>query len=212
MGDRLRPVWDFDDLEGTSRRFRELLEEEQTDAGRAEVLTQLARVEGLSERFADGDRLLDEADALAGSDPLVSTRLDLERGRLRRSDGDSEAALPLFEAAYQAATVVGHEFLAVDAAHMVAIAAPDESERLRWTERGIELAEASSDSDVTYWLGPLFNNLGWDHYEAGQYGEALDAFERALAEREKRPDKPAEIALARDAVAEARLKLETEAE
>ena len=65
--------------------------------GRAEVLTQLARVEGARDRFDEGDALLDEAASLAGSTPLVRARIDLERGRLRRSAGDPEAALPLFE-------------------------------------------------------------------------------------------------------------------
>ena len=50
--DALRAYWDFDDLDATARRFRAL---------RAEALTQLARVEGLRERFDEGDRLLDEA-------------------------------------------------------------------------------------------------------------------------------------------------------
>lgn len=208
MGDRLRGYWNFDALDVSEQRFRALLNEEQTDTGRAEVLTQLARVEGLAERFGEGDRLLDEACALAGSNPLVSARVELERGRLRRSSGDSEAALPLFEAAFETATAIPHEFLAVDAAHMAAIAAPEPDARLAWTRQGIELAEASADPEVTYWLGPLFNNLGWDHYDAGEYAAALGAFERALTERERRPDKPAEIALARDAVDEARRKLE----
>lgn len=212
MGDRLRGCWDFADLDVSEQRFRQLLDTESGGEGRAEVLTQLARVEGLRERFEEGDRLLDEADMLASSSPVVRARIELERGRLRRSSGDPEAALPLFEAAFETAIAIGHEFLAVDAAHMAAIAAPDEDARLAWTRRGIELAEASADPEVTYWLGPLFNNLGWDSYDAGRYDAALEAFERALAEREKRPDKPAEIALARQAVDEVRLKLEPEAD
>jgi tetratricopeptide (TPR) repeat protein len=211
MGDRLRGYWDFDDLDVTGQRFRELLDAEPTDEGRAEVLTQLARVEGLRGRFEEGDRLLDEADMVASSSALVRARVELERGRLRRSSGDSDGALPLFEAAFEIAMAVDHEFLLVDAAHMAAIAAPKQDTRMAWTQRGIELAEASSDPEVTYWLGPLFNNLGWDHYDAGQYEAALAAFERALVERERRPDKPAEIALARDAVDEARQKLEPNA-
>jgi hypothetical protein len=47
VADRLRPVWEFDDLDASEQRFREQLERETTDAGRAEVLTQLARVQGL---------------------------------------------------------------------------------------------------------------------------------------------------------------------
>lgn len=200
MGDRLRGYWDFDDLEVSEQRFRGLLETESGDEGRAEVLTQLARVEGLRGRFEKGDRLLDEADMLAASSVVVRCRIELERGRLRRSSGDPDAALPLFEAAFETAIAMGHEFLAVDAAHMAAISAPEQEERLAWTSRGMDLARASVDPEVTYWLGPLLNNLGWDHYEAGQYDAALDAFERALPEREKRQDKPAEIALARYAV------------
>ena len=43
MGDRLRPFWDFDDLDATQERFEAQLDREATDAGRAEVLTQLGR-------------------------------------------------------------------------------------------------------------------------------------------------------------------------
>jgi tetratricopeptide (TPR) repeat protein len=209
VGDRLRPTWDFDDLDGSQQRFRALLEEEQTDDGRAEILTQLARVEGLRDRFDEGDALLDEAEALAGSTPVVRVRIDLERGRLRRSGGDPEAALPLFEAAFETALAIPHEFLAVDAAHMVAIAAPELETRLAWSNRGIDLARASSDPEVTYWLGSLFNNVGWDYFDAGDYESALDWFELALVERQKRPDEPKRIELAREAVDEARSKLQS---
>ncbi|MGZ4338111.1 MAG: hypothetical protein ACXVRA_12445, partial [Gaiellaceae bacterium] len=67
MSDRLRPLWDFDDLEATESRFRVQLEGESDDAGRAEVLTQLARVEGLRDDFAGCERLLNEAEAVAGA-------------------------------------------------------------------------------------------------------------------------------------------------
>jgi tetratricopeptide (TPR) repeat protein len=206
VGDRLRPTWDFDDLDGSQQRFRALLDEEPTDAGRAEVLTQLARIEGLSDRFDQGDTLLDEAESLAGETPVVRARIDLERGRLRRSRGDAGAALPLFEAAFATALAIPHEFLAVDAAHMVAIAAPDFEARLAWSNRGIDLAESSSDPEVTYWLGSLFNNVGWDYFDAREYETALGWFERALVEREKRPDEPKRIEHAREAVEEARSK------
>jgi tetratricopeptide (TPR) repeat protein len=203
MGDRLRPLWSFDDLDASEARFRAALDDEPDDSGRAEVLTQLARVEGLRDRFDDGDALLDEADALAGSAPVVRARIDLERGRLRRSSGDPDAALPLFETAFETAEAIPHEFVAVDAAHMAAIASATHDERLAWTQRGIDRARTSDDPEVVYWLGPLLNNLGWDHYEAGRYEEALEAFQLALAEREQRPDNPEPIALARYAVAKA---------
>lgn len=207
MGDRLRPLWDSDDLDATETRFRDALAAEPTREGRAEILTQLARVEGLRDRFADGDALLDQAAALASSSVLASVRVDLERGRLRRSGGDPSAALPLFERAFEAAAAIPDEFLSVDAAHMAAIAAPDLAAKQVWADRGIAIAEASSDPDITYWLGPLFNNLGWDYYDEGDYATALEWFERALVERQKRPDQPRPIEIAREAVDEARAKL-----
>jgi len=201
MDDRLRPLWDFDDLELSDRRFREQLVREGSDAGRAEVLTQLARIHGLRGDFDAGDDLIDEAAMLAGSSTVARARIDLERGRLRRSSGDRESALPLFESGFAIALEAEQEFVAADAAHMAALAAPDRSGFVAWTKRGITLAE--EHTDASYWLGPLLNNLGWEHYEAGEYAQALDAFERALAARQLTPENSEPIALARYAVGKA---------
>ena len=204
MPDRLRPLWDFDDLEGSQARLRAQLEQETTDAGRAEVLTQLARVESLRDEFEGCERLLQEAEALAGSSAVARVRIDLERGRKLRSSGDGAAAAPLFESAFDRACANGEYFLAGDAAHMVAIAIPDKM--LEWTQRGLELAE--SEPDAAYWAGPLLNNLGWFHYEAGNYEAALDAFERALEARERDPQNRQAIEWAREALTEVQRKLE----
>lgn len=201
MPDRLRPLWDFADLDGSERRFREALDGELSPAGRAEILTQLARVEGLRGDFEAGERLVEEAESVAEGELVPRMRIDLERGRLYRSSGDRESAFPLFESAYALALEADEGFLAGDAAHMAALAAPDRDGYLQWTERGIALAESSEDAG--YWLGPLLNNLGWEHYEAGEYEEALSAFERALAAREDDPKNPEPIALARYAVGKA---------
>jgi tetratricopeptide (TPR) repeat protein len=160
------------------------------------VLTQLARVEGLRGDFGGCERLLREAEGLAGSSDVASARIDLERGRKLRSSGDGPAALPLFEAAFDRASASRQWFLAADAAHMAAIA--DERVAVAWTERGLELAAAEPAAD--YWEAPLLNNLGWHYYERGEYEPALAAFERALAVRERDPGRPAEIEIARYAV------------
>ncbi len=70
------------------------------------------------------------------------------------------------------------------------------------TQRGIVLAETYEAAG--YWLGPLLNNLGWEHSDAGEHKEALDLFERALVVRERDPENVAAIKVAREAVAEAR--------
>ena len=195
MDDRLRPLWDFDDLDATERRFREQLELEESDAGRAEIMTQLARVAGLRGDFDEGHRLLDEAAARARDSAVARAYIDLERGRLHRSSGDPAAALPLFESAFAEALRANQYFVAVDAAHMAALAAADREGLLAWTQRGIDLAEERESA--SYWLGPLLNNLGWEYYEAADYALALDAFERALRARERDPANASAIEIAR---------------
>ena len=203
MGDRLRPLWDFDDLEVTERSLNDQHEKETSDAGRAEVLTQLARVQGLRGKFADGDLLIDQARTLSDGSAAVEARIQMERGRLRNSGGDAAAALALFEAAFEIADRAGEQFLAADAAHMAAIASPDRKDKIMWTERGVRIATESSERDVSYWLGPLYNNLGWEYQDAGEHEAALDAFKRALASRERYPEMPALIQHAKEAVGEA---------
>jgi tetratricopeptide (TPR) repeat protein len=190
MSDPLRPYWDFDDLDATERRFRDL---------RAEVMTQLARVQGLREDYESGERLLDE---VTEQSPRVRIRVDLERGRLRRSAGDKDAALPFFERAFATAVTAGEDWLAGDAAHMAALAAPDRDGFAAWTNRGLELARSSEAA--AYWEGPLLNNLGWEHFDAQEYERALELFEQALVVREREPDDAAAIQHAREAVAAAR--------
>jgi tetratricopeptide (TPR) repeat protein len=201
--DRLRPLWDFDDLDATEERFRKQLEEESDDAGRAEVVTQLARVEGLRGNFDACERQLQEAEALAGQEAAVRVRIDLERGRKLRSSGDPAAALPLFEAAFGSACTSGDYYLAGDAAHMCALAvSEDRVAMVEWTQRGLELGER--ETAAAYWAGPLLNNLGWSYFDAGEHERALDLFERALDTRKRDPDNPAAIAFAEQAVETAR--------
>jgi tetratricopeptide (TPR) repeat protein len=196
MGDRLRPLWDFDDLEASRGRFLAQLEKETTDAGRAEVLTQLARVESLRDEFERCGELLDEAEALSS----VTPRSLLERGRRERSSGRDGAGLVEFRRALELAQESGEDVLAADAAHMLALV--DDAEG--WTARGIEIAGASDDPGVRYWLGPLYNNIGWTRLDAGDHEGALEAFELALAARERDDPRPGALQHARDAVDEAR--------
>jgi len=201
--DRLGSLWDFDDLNATEQRFRARLKEEPNDAGRAEVLTQLARVEGLRCDFDASDRLLHEAEALAGQDAAARVRIDLERGRRLRSSSDAAASLPLFEAAFDHAGASGEYYLAGDAAHMCALAVSEDRAAMEeWTQRGLELG--GREPDAAYWAGPLFNNLGWAYFDAGEHERALELFERALAVRKLDPENHDAISFAEEAVETAR--------
>jgi tetratricopeptide (TPR) repeat protein len=204
MPDRLRPLWDFEDADGSAARLREQVDREESDAGRAEVLTQLARVHSLRDEFDECEKLLQQAESLAGDDGLVRVRVDLERGRKLRSSGDGAAAAPVFEAAFAHARELGEFWFAGDAAHMVAISDPEQM--VEWTHRGLELAE--SQPDAAYWAGPLLNNLGWHYYEAGDYEHALEVFERALEVRKRDPENPQAVVWAQEALDQTRRALE----
>jgi tetratricopeptide (TPR) repeat protein len=202
MTDRLRGVWNFDDLDGTAARFHEQFEHEESDSGRAEVLSQLARVEGLRGEFDRCAELLDKAELLAGSDPVANVRLELERGRMFRSSGDLEAAFPLFRSAFERACKAGDYWFAGDAAHMCAIAVTDRDLMEEWTQRGLDLGER--EPEAAYWAGPLLNNLGWAYFDAGEHERALELFEQALVVRERDSSNSAAIQFAKEAIEEAR--------
>ena len=184
----LDTVWDFDDPAGSEARFRELLTNARGD-DRLEILTQIARAEGLQRRFADAHRTLDDIAEDAGrASRRVAARYLLERGRVLRSEGSRAPAAAQFAAAMDRAVEAHEPGLAVDAVHMLAITVLEPSERMAWHERGIAMAEASDDPAARRWLPSLRNNLGWSLFEAGRYEEALAQFESAAAGRRAQDD------------------------
>lgn len=168
--------WDFGDAVGSEERFaRAARDENHTAAERAELLTQQARALGLQERYIEGDALLGRLVDIA--DPVVMTRIALERGRLRNSAGEPESATADFETALGLARSAGHEFLEIDALHMLAIA--DRARGGQWALRGVERAEQSTDPRTRRWLVSLWNNVGWSRFDAGRLDTALEAFREA---------------------------------
>jgi tetratricopeptide (TPR) repeat protein len=176
--DRLGELWDFGDPAASERRFRGELVTAADRTAAAELRTQLARSLGLQGRFEEADRVLDQIDP-AAHPPVVGVRCHLERGRLRNSSGDPAAAVPLFRAAWEQARSADADFLAADAAHMLAIADQERAEE--WTGRGLEIVANSADPRCARWAGSLHNNLGWHRHDTGDYPRALAEFEAALA-------------------------------
>lgn len=175
-------LWNFQDAAGSEARFRELLPRAEHDpAYRAEALTQLARSQGLQQRFDEARATLDQADALIKPDMArARVRSRLERGRVHNSSGDAAGAVPIFEDALQLAQQAGLEYLAVDAAHMLGIASPPDR-AIEWNERALQLAEQAQDPRARGWVGSISNNLGWTYHELGRHADALRMFEKTLA-------------------------------
>lgn len=192
----LRELWDFDDPAASEERFRRAAEEAGDAAVRERALTQVARALGLQERFDEGHAVLD---GLEGEDPEAAVRRELERGRLLRTAGEEDAALPHFEEAVSLARTAGLEELHVDALHMRALVLPRER-RLAAAEEALAFARAATDPRARDWDASLLNNLGMIHADDGDFDQALEIFEEALAARRRSGD-PGTIRIARWMVA-----------
>lgn len=194
-------LWDFDDAASSETRLRAAAAAE-TDAGRrAELLTQVARALGLQDRFDEADALLDSIEPLA-IEPLEATartRVALERGRILRSRGDPEAAVPSFRTAVTLAEAGASDFLLVDALHMLALA--DGPNADAWTSRASAVLDRVGDPRTQRWRVSLHNNLGWARFDAGDLEAALVEF-RAALDAAERWGTPQQVRWAHDAIEE----------
>ena len=197
--------WDFDHPDSTETRFRELLPAARESGDRdylAQLLTQIARCQGLQMKFDESAHTLDESETLITNEmPVAEVRLLLERGRLYNSSKRRDESKPLFRQAWESARAAGADGYAVDAAHMLGIVEPGDSS-MAWNRRAIEFAQASSDPKARRWLGSLYNNLGWTYHEKGEFAAALDMFQKALQARQESGTK-SDIRVARWCVARA---------
>lgn len=193
-------LWDYARPAETEAAFRALLPEAQAQASHnlsyyLELLTQIARTQGLQRDFAAAHQTLDAVQAQLADDLCrASVRYLLERGRVFNSSGQPEDARPLFETAWEQARACHEDLYAIDAAHMVAIVAPPD-EKLAWNRKGLEVVEQTTDTRALPWGGSLYNNMGWDYHAQGEYALALEAFYKALEWRRIQGD-PREILIA----------------
>lgn len=180
--------WNYQDPAASALRFHALLPEARAAANlqlELELLTQIARTHSLQRQFAEAHQLLDEIEPrLTDATPRARLRALLERGRTFNSAGDKATARTLFEQAWQVGLKSKELYLAIDAAHMIAIAAPLE-EQSRWHQLAMELAERSQDKQVRGWLASLYNNQGWTLFELGRFDEARVFQQKCLAWHEQ---------------------------
>jgi len=196
-------LWDYDHPGATEKKFRELLSValDSLDLSYlSQLLTQIARTEGLQRKFQDAHNTLDRVQkALDKTDAKTRVRYLLERGRVFNSSRKPEEARPLFLEALELAVKSNEDFYAVDAAHMIAIVEPPEKQ-LQWNLKALGLAENSTDEKARKWRGSLYNNLGWTYFEQRQFEEALLMFEKAREFQEQQGD-PNKIMIAKWCVA-----------
>jgi len=175
-------LWDYSQPDETEARFREvLLQIPEGEPAFLELLTQIARAQGLQRKFEKAHQTLDQVERRLGEVPSrPKIRYLLERGRVLSSAGQPEKGRPLFEQALEMGRRLSEDFYAIDAVHMLAILAPPE-QGLALNLQAIQMAEASRQEKARNWLGSLYNNTGWSYHGLGNYAAALDIFEKAEA-------------------------------
>jgi tetratricopeptide (TPR) repeat protein len=182
-------LWNYDDPAATERKFRDLLPAAQTagdDSYYLQLLTQIARTQGLQNHFDQAHATLDQVKSKLNDNlAIAKVRYLLERGRVFNSADQSVEALPLFHQAFELASREHLDFYLVDAAHMLGIAETSLEKQLEWNLRALELTEKSDDPRARKWAGPLYNNIGWTYFNLKQYDTALNFFQRGVDFRVK---------------------------
>lgn len=175
-------LWDYSQPDQSEARFRQvLLQVPEDDPAFLELLTQIARAQGLQHKFEKAHQTLDQVERRLGKVPSRPyVRYLLERGRVFNSSGEREKARPFFEEALKIAQKISEDFYAVDAKHMLAIIAPLD-QGLKLNLETIQMAESSKQEKARDWLGSLYNNTGWSYHNTVNYAAALDIFEKAEA-------------------------------
>ena len=175
-------LWDYSNPKETERKFREIVAKLPSDDSAAlELLTQIARAQGLQRNFHEAHQTLDRVEKqLDGIGSRARVRYLLERGRVFNSSGVPHLARQLFKKAEQIATQLSEDFYAVDAIHMLAILT-EPPQSLDLNLRAIQRAESSGQEKARNWLGSLYNNTGWSYHDMGDYESALKMFRKAQA-------------------------------
>lgn len=184
-------LWDYQNPKQTEIKFRELIPiaKESGDVSYyAQLLTQIARTEGLQRKFEDAHKTLDIIEPLL-TDELVVARVRylLERGRVYNSSNHPDRAKPFFLEAWKLAEVNKEDFYAIDAVHMLQIIEVPEK-KLEWANIAIRMAEKTTDERAKNWLGSLYNNTGWAYNGLKQYDKALEMFKKSLKWQEEKGD------------------------
>ncbi|MES2787678.1 MAG: tetratricopeptide repeat protein [Pseudomonadota bacterium] len=189
----IAPLWDFGNPALSEQRFRAAL---ATAAGDDALIlqTQIARTYGLRRDFSRAQALLREIDPqLAGAGAEARIRHALETGRTWSSathtpESQTPEVRERARAAYQRAIELGLEAkrddLVIDAIHMLAFVDTSPQDQLKWSQKGLDVAMASTQAQAKAWEASLRNNMGYALYQMGRNDEALIQFQRAASLRE----------------------------
>jgi len=170
-------LWNYQDPAGTQVKFREILQrtEAAPRAYVAELLTQIARCDGLQGKYDSAHAVLDRVEGMLKPEmKRARVRYLLERGRAFNSNGDAAKALLLFQEAWEIGRSSDDLRLATDAIHMIAIAQSTPAQQVVWNLKGIDFVQQNSSERG--WLYSFYNNLGEAYAAQADYENALKSF------------------------------------
>ncbi|KAG2176096.1 hypothetical protein INT44_000575 [Umbelopsis vinacea] len=172
-------VWELSDNSEIEKAFDEILQHKLSDDIAAQVLTQLARSQELQGKFDFAMETLETSRQIS-NDVIPHIRYLLEYGRVLRSSGKSDDAVPYFKKAYEAAVGL-EDFYAADAAHMLGILDPTAGpiKGRTWSEEALAIARKSTHPPSQRWAAIILNNTAWDSFDQGDYQTALELFNEA---------------------------------
>jgi tetratricopeptide (TPR) repeat protein len=177
-------IWDYNDPKKTEEKFLSILDDVKNGSSLSrfiQLLTQIARTQGMQLKFEEAHKTLDEAEnlleELKPGNEIAMVRYLLERGRAFNSEEKKDKAKEFFKDAFETAKKNNLEFHLIDAAHMMGIAETGE-EGLKWNLIATGLIENTSDDRSKKWLGALYNNTGWTYHDMGDYEKALELFRK----------------------------------
>ena len=183
-------MWDYQHPDSTEIVFTEMLKgmrgssESSYDAEyHAELLTQIARTQGLQGKFIQAHAILDSVKNMLNDNMKTAfMRYLLERGRVWNTSGAWEISKPMFLKAFEVGSKNNLDIYSLDAAHMMGIVEPPEKQ-LEWNLKALKIAEESSDTNCKGWLGQLYNNIGWTFHDLTEYDQALIYFQKGYDRR-----------------------------
>jgi tetratricopeptide (TPR) repeat protein len=176
-------LWTFNNPAATEAKFKECIESARKSGDTSyylQLLTQIARAQGLQDKFSEAHATLDDVEKqLRGEFKVARIRYLLERGRVFNSSNHPDRAKPLFNEAWETANAANETRFAADALHMIGIVEPEPADKVK---RNIALLEyIEKHPSERRWLDAVYNNLGEAYLATKDYQHALDSFQKLVA-------------------------------
>jgi tetratricopeptide (TPR) repeat protein len=182
-------LWKYDNPKQSAVRFISLIDSAEASSDKdylPALLSQIARSYAMRGDFKSAHEQLNELELLI-QDRSSRGQIFylLERGRALKAGGDKKRARILFNDAFIIADRLGDDYLAIDAAHMMAITETLPNQH-KWHVIAVNIAEASTSEFARNWLGTLYNNMAWTYFEKGRYEKALELFKQVVQFRKEK--------------------------